>query len=466
MITKLNISGFKSLVNFEIDFTNGLNVMIGPNGSGKTTICQAMGILAALADGRIEEYLLSIGGTGGIFTKTPDSEYEDGLDLEEIVLETVSRVSEYNVKVEETEKIIEILDEIYEELSNSKVKDVALYRDDNELMKDVITVYCEGTTDSRHGDKVVAVRYEYSFMIIVDEQLEILNEKLVASVRNAKSGRFKQVFVADSFDDGMMRVVIKDRKLVGHTSLPKTNAKTYYFERGFLRKSVLDCVAHAFFYGYSISKDMAMITVYNIDPSIAKKSSDLLDPPLMGSEGKNLANNICYFKDEIEENAIELNAFINSINPRFVEVKSVPDDGNGKRRSFSIVDADGVDVSAESLSDGTVKSIALYVAMLNSNIGNAIFEEPENYIHPWVCRSFIDHIREDMQGRTCIITTHSETILNMVDPEEIIVCENIDGFTKVRRIGEEEGIASAVKMSGFGCGYHYVSGALGGTPEW
>ena len=38
MITKLHIDGFKSLVNFNVSFTKGINGLIGPNGVGKTNI--------------------------------------------------------------------------------------------------------------------------------------------------------------------------------------------------------------------------------------------------------------------------------------------------------------------------------------------------------------------------------------------------------------------------------------------
>ena len=46
MITSIKIDGFKSLRNFKMDFRPGLNVLAGPNGSGKTNILQALGLLS------------------------------------------------------------------------------------------------------------------------------------------------------------------------------------------------------------------------------------------------------------------------------------------------------------------------------------------------------------------------------------------------------------------------------------
>jgi recombinational DNA repair ATPase RecF len=38
MITKIQVNGFKSLSGFELKLKPGLNILVGPNGSGKTNI--------------------------------------------------------------------------------------------------------------------------------------------------------------------------------------------------------------------------------------------------------------------------------------------------------------------------------------------------------------------------------------------------------------------------------------------
>lgn len=48
MITSIEIDGFKSLRNFKMEFRKGLNVLAGPNGSGKTNILQALEFLRLL----------------------------------------------------------------------------------------------------------------------------------------------------------------------------------------------------------------------------------------------------------------------------------------------------------------------------------------------------------------------------------------------------------------------------------
>ena len=67
MIEKLKIDGFKSLRNFEIQFQKGINVIVGPNGVGKTNICQALTILSSLTNNTLNEAFTQFGGVRSTF---------------------------------------------------------------------------------------------------------------------------------------------------------------------------------------------------------------------------------------------------------------------------------------------------------------------------------------------------------------------------------------------------------------
>src|ERR1039457_3148642 len=51
MITKITIGSFKSIEKAEIELGN-LNVFVGANGSGKSNLLEAIGVLSAAADGK------------------------------------------------------------------------------------------------------------------------------------------------------------------------------------------------------------------------------------------------------------------------------------------------------------------------------------------------------------------------------------------------------------------------------
>lgn len=66
MISRLHIESFKSLVDVEIDLGQ-INVFIGANGSGKSNILEALGVLSAAASGRVDdESLLRRGVRPGV----------------------------------------------------------------------------------------------------------------------------------------------------------------------------------------------------------------------------------------------------------------------------------------------------------------------------------------------------------------------------------------------------------------
>ena len=50
MITKLSVKAFKTLEDVEIELGQ-VNVFIGANGSGKSNLLEAVGVLSAAADG-------------------------------------------------------------------------------------------------------------------------------------------------------------------------------------------------------------------------------------------------------------------------------------------------------------------------------------------------------------------------------------------------------------------------------
>jgi predicted ATPase len=158
----------------------------------------------------------------------------------------------------------------------------------------------------------------------------------------------------------------------------------------------------------------------------------------------------------------EINEFMSRVLPRFAKIN--PEISKDTlTRTFSITDIDGVKCPANSLSDGNVKLLALLVGVLSRKRSTSIIEEPENYLHPWAAQYLIEYFREHFSSGVCVITTHSETILNSVKPDEIVVVENQDGVTKQRRLSNKNELVKAIKVSGFGCGYHYLAGSLGGT---
>ena len=72
MIRKISVDGFRSLTDFELVIDPGLNILVGPNGSGKTNIISFFEFLSAIVSNPVSEAVSILGGAGSIFRKMPD----------------------------------------------------------------------------------------------------------------------------------------------------------------------------------------------------------------------------------------------------------------------------------------------------------------------------------------------------------------------------------------------------------
>jgi predicted ATPase len=115
------------------------------------------------------------------------------------------------------------------------------------------------------------------------------------------------------------------------------------------------------------------------------------------------------------------------------------------------------------MSDGTIKWISLITAVLTAASIFSI-EEPENYLHPLMQAQILHIMREILfkhrQYSFTIMTTHSETILNNSNPEELIVVSFADGRTNAQRCKNVADLQTEIKKTGFGLGYYYLAGAV------
>jgi predicted ATPase len=411
VITSLEVKGFKSLTNFELHFTPGLNVLIGPNGAGKSNICQALGLLSALAEGNFVEYILSLGGVAAIFS-------------------------------------------LYD--STSPEKEPA----------NTLEIACRGRTSSDYANEHFELKYEYRVGLRHREtELQIFKETLDLR-RRSPAGGWRAIIHAqrERKDEEIVSVTIRNRDLLGPTIFARLREeKRFELTLPFPSRSfLLDLTI--FYICDRVRKDLSSARTWNIDPHLAKRSLDIVEPLTMLPDGRRLAGAIYSMERADKKRFDELNAFLSEILPRYGELKSrfSPDK---LIRYFSVVYTDRIEFAAHSLPDGIVKIIALVVAFLSEKPDSTVIEEPENYLHPWACQWLIEYLRDISAQGNCILTTHSETILNRVLPNEIVVVTNESGATKAERLSNKKALSKAIQETGFGCGYHYLTGALGGVPE-
>jgi predicted ATPase len=77
--------------------------------------------------------------------------------------------------------------------------------------------------------------------------------------------------------------------------------------------------------------------------------------------------------------------------------------------------------SVGEVSDGTVQTLGLLVAIFDPRYSALVLEEPENSIHPWIIRQVMDACKSASAQKQILITTHSPLVMNAVRPEELWV---------------------------------------------
>ena len=397
MITSLFVDGFKSLVNFSITFEKGLNVLVGVNGVGKTNICQSMRILASMPTNKLKNVLNELGGAGCIFTKN---------DL----CKAGSRKKEFIIKMGGECTFDDPMTKEKYELTYDYELSVLLRRTGNLRINEILNV------NRKNG--------EGTYVPLLKVQNE--KKKLKYSVLN--------------------KDLLGDMKLTQEKfSLDIDDEDTLWW---LLPKISIVCSV--------IAKDIHRIKSINIDPFIARQACDVMEPHLMLGNGKYLANALHKLNASQLD---EINSLLESSLPCCFKVK--PEISNlSLQRYFTLVDEKKNKFSSNSLSDGTVKLLGLLVGVINQEEYTMIIEEMENYLHPTVNSLLIQYLRETFNSGVCILTTHSETILNLIRPEELIICRSSDNLTSCHRISNMDAINEAINRTGFGCGYHYVKGNL------
>ena len=214
MISEFEINGFKSLQNFKLLFNKGLNVLIGPNGAGKTNICQALGLVAAAAEGPISRYILSLGGTLSTFP-------------------------------------------------------LSCSINSTQINESIINTSCKGETEDESEN--VKLRYDYAFSInFINEELRISKEKL--RLFKLKKQRYRIILSAERKTQTDVAVHIKKSEEIGPKAteiIGKRKEFTFKLDRGPLN-SFLPLLDVLFFYCHLVREDMRFSRAWNIDPYIAK----------------------------------------------------------------------------------------------------------------------------------------------------------------------------------------------------
>ena len=73
------------------------------------------------------------------------------------------------------------------------------------------------------------------------------------------------------------------------------------------------------------------------------------------------------------------------------------------------------------VSDGTIHSLALLVALFDPRSSMLVLEEPENSVHTWILRALMEAAKDAAKKKQILLTTHSRIVVDTADPIDVWV---------------------------------------------
>jgi len=154
-----------------------------------------------------------------------------------------------------------------------------------------------------------------------------------------------------------------------------------------------------------------MLDLYGAYKNPKSKFQEFLS--IVGNEGIGLIDSIKYDEIEVPTNVYEVGIGGKVSSKEIKKLLVVP---NFIVRSFKL--------SPNQLSEGTFKTLAIIFYLVTDTSRLLILEEPEVCIHHGLLASILELIKEFASEKQIIISTHSDFVLDELDPENVFIVSN------------------------------------------
>ncbi len=471
MTARLTMRNYKSIRHAHIDLRPGLNILIGPNGSGKTCLLSALKFLRDVFRFGAARAMARQGGARRVYHR---GKSDISFSLSSTLSEKTYRRRQIpcNFKWEVTisqagpEKIATIVSEKFEIAGEYKNEQVPLFS-------------VRLSTENKPDTGLSFSPQEFGKDLFSSWKREYARKNKTDLYEDFKR-KFDPILVmlGDNRDRSCFPIL-----------------------------APLDDVL------FDIYANFILFNEYNIVPDIARMASEVLPFAQMASNGESVSEvidalenkryhklepmNYSEFDDQYEYGVFQNRNFFYPIwrfpyritrrekgEARYVDalvnintelaaaVKpisrvSVGIDNTTGRRFVQFISDDEYKFYPEEVSDGTVKWLCILVSLFVPFSKSYLLEEPENFLHPWMQQRLISIMREQAkrEGTIFLLSSHSSTILNSAYPEEILVVKHADDGTQISEISDIDAIRGVLEESSFHLGDLWVSGAIGGTPS-
>lgn len=392
-ITHVKVAAFKSLYDLEADFEH-LSVVTGPNGAGKSNLVDALTFLSDVYRHDLEFAVSRAGGYENIAHRRTRRAKRPILFEVEVAVAAA-------------------------ELENGRASYLFRRHTDEEWPAGVGLRITHGFSLHASSQKLLA-------------DFEVLNEwfrvtddrgRLLADIRRELGQElYAQAGKSPHFKKGDLVNLLR----------PFLD-RDFSWEKWGRAPSETELVVAGFRYFNLtglLSEHIAGVKVFQLSPHLSRTSGVATPNAELGRYGDNLPGAADNLRRRSPDAWLRVEEAMRAIVPGLNAITIVPTEDRRLAVQFKEKGV-GRPWNTAEVSDGTIQTFALLVALFDPRASMLIIEEPENAVHPWILRHILD-LTNDAE-RQILFTTHSPILLDYVDANIVWLMWMREGRSALRR---------------------------------
>ncbi|MDA8429387.1 MAG: AAA family ATPase [Geobacteraceae bacterium] len=422
MLTRLKITGFKNLVDVDVRF-GPFTCIAGVNGVGKSNLFDAIMFMSALADKPLLDAAKSVRDEDGRTANIRSLFHRVGNEYaKEMIFEAEMIVPQKGID--------DLGQEAEASITSLRYRVKIGYKAENGQKSGGMELLEEELTPIKLGDGAKSFLFPHKVAIWRD-----------SAVKGKRSGG---PFISTEYTEN--KRIIKLHQDGGSRGNPRSILATN-LPRTVLSTTNADENPTALI----AKREMQSWRLLQLEPAALRKPDDISAPTKMGADGSHLAATLYHLAKKqlhteqemgvVDDTVSALYAQIaNRLSDLIDDVKEISVDYDEKWESLTamVTGRDGTPHSARSLSDGTLRFLALAVLELDSEASGLIcLEEPENGIHPERIPAMLNLLQDiamdteepvgpDNPLRQVIINTHSPAVVAQIPDDSLLLAESIE----------------------------------------
>lgn len=412
MLVRLEVDGFKNLLDFSLDF-GPFTCIAGPNAVGKSNIFDAIRFVSLLADHTLMEAALSVRGGDPEISDVRDLFWTDGT-------ERVNRfqICAYMIVEESVEDDFGRPTSATSTFLRYEVDIGYIEPSAEEGLLGRLVLHSEALDYITQGDAHEHIRFQHS--------AKHFRKNVIVNRRRSPSGYIS----SRPARDGKTEIVVHQdggSRGPGQTAPAETAPRTIV---GTSNTSSTPTILAA-------RREMQSWRLLALEPSAMRRPNRYQDEQRITVNGGHLPGALFRLAARMEKEGHGDEALYAELATRLGELVAVSDvrvirDEERRLLTLQVREDSGIVLPASSLSDGTLRFLTLAIMSLDpESRGVVCMEEPENGIHPARMEAMVSLLHDlavdvDIEPsdenplRQVVVATHSPAFVRLQNPEDLV----------------------------------------------